>query len=179
MSTQILTLFGDDFAPEPIKQVPKLVKADIPAPQSPELPVKKAAQKKVVKDVATPLKKEKANKKNESSAGLLDGWDASKQYYSIGEVSTLFHVKTSHIRFWTNEFGIKVRTTRKGDRLYTPEQIREIHTIYHLVKEVGFTIAGAKAKLKERGKIVEDTFDLKKSMLKLRNQLLNMRNQLA
>ena len=105
-------------------------------------------------------------------------WEGDKQYYSIGEVATLFNVKTSHIRFWTNEFKLKVRTNRKGDRLYTPAQIKELRAIHHLVKERGFTLAGAKAKMKTQNKKDVETIDLKQSLVKLRSKLLTIKNQL-
>ena len=104
--------------------------------------------------------------------------DGGRKYYSIGEVAEMFKIKTSHIRFWTIEFELKVRTTRKGDRLYTGAQVRELGVIYHLVKERGFTIAGAKAKLKEGNKIDVETAGLKRQLLQLRNTLLIIRNQL-
>ena len=122
-----------------------------------------------------PIKESREEKKPDE---ILDGWDDSKKYYSIGEVATLFKVKTSHIRFWTNEFALKVRTTRKGDRLYTPELVKEIRIIYHLVKERGFTINGAKTKLKEQKKVSVESIDLKQSLLQLRNKLVTIRNQL-
>ncbi len=114
----------------------------------------------------------------EAPAGLPDDWKGSKQYYSIGEVAELFKVKTSNIRFWTIEFKLKVRTTRKGDRLYTPEQIKELKTIYHLVKQGGFTIAGAKTKLAAPNNMEVQTVDLKQSLLQLRNKLTAIKNQL-
>jgi DNA-binding transcriptional MerR regulator len=109
---------------------------------------------------------------------LPAGWTGDKQYYSIGEVAALFKVKTSHIRFWTNEFKLNVRTTRKGDRLYTPAQVRELRAIYHLVKERGFTLTGAKAKLKAQNKRDVETIDLKQALLQLRNKLVIIKNQL-
>jgi DNA-binding transcriptional MerR regulator len=108
---------------------------------------------------------------------ILEDWVPEKQYYTIGEVAKLFGVRTSHIRFWTNEFELKVRTTRKGDRLYTPELIQELRSIYHLIKERGFTIAGAKAQL-QAGAAMPETLDLRAALLLLRNQLLDIRNQL-
>jgi DNA-binding transcriptional MerR regulator len=120
-------------------------------------------------------KKERTTK---PPANLPENWEGDKQYYSIGEVAALFSVKTSHIRFWTNEFKLKVRTTRKGDRLYTPAQIKEVRAIYHLVKERGFTLTGAKAKLKSQNKIDVESIDLKQSLLKLRNQLEIIKKQL-
>lgn len=101
-----------------------------------------------------------------------------KQYYSIGEVAELFKVKTSHIRFWTTEFKLKVRTTRKGDRLYSNEAIKELRAIHHLVKERGFTLAGAKVKLKEQKQVEVEAVDLKKSLTQLRNKLVAIKNQL-
>jgi DNA-binding transcriptional MerR regulator len=127
---------------------------------------------------ATKKKVKKEEKKTEEHINLAEDWQGEKQYYSIGEVSDLFKVKTSHIRFWTNEFKLKVRTTRKGDRLFTPEQIRELRTIHHLVKERGFTLAGAKAKLKEQNNMDVQTIDLKQSLLQLRNKLVTIKNQL-
>lgn len=155
MSKQILTLFGEEPVPEALNAAGavKAAQAEQEAAPQPEAtgvpPVMQA------------------------------GWQASKQYYAIGEVAVLFDVKTSHVRFWTKEFGLKVRTTRKGDRLYTPGHIRTLKSIYHLVKERGFTIAGAKTKLREEATVSSsDAADLRKSLLLLRNQLVSIRNQL-
>lgn len=157
MSSQILSLFGEEVLPEQMNAVGK----------SRAIPKKDKEAKK--------QKEAKAEKK----ADILEGWKADKQYYSIGEVASLFQVNTSNIRFWTKEFEMKVRTTRKGDRLYTPDQVKEIRVIYHLVKERGFTIAGAKAKLKANKKTPSEAIDLKQSLLQLRNKLILMRNQLT
>ncbi len=110
---------------------------------------------------------------------IPEDWKGSKTYYTIGEVADFFKVKTSHIRFWTNEFKLKVRTTRKGDRLYTPEQVKELRAIYHLVKERGFTLSGAKTKLKAQNNRDVATVDLKTSLLQLKNKLVKLRNQLV
>jgi DNA-binding transcriptional MerR regulator len=72
-----------------------------------------------------------------------------------------------------------VRTTKKGDRLYTPAQIHELCGIYQLVKEKGFTLAGAKAKLKEEKKGPIEAVNLKQSLLKLRSQLSAIRTKLS
>lgn len=161
MKGRVLTLFGEEIQPEEIKAVGK------------SRAVKK--EKKTEKEVVVA---EEPQPKKKKEAGILEGWEGDKQYYSIGEVAALFKVKTSHIRFWTNEFAMKVRTTRKGDRLYTPEQIKEIRVIYHLVKEQGFTINGAKTKLKASKKVSVESVDLKTALLQLRNKLLTMRNNL-
>ncbi|HXS36430.1 MAG TPA: MerR family transcriptional regulator [Flavipsychrobacter sp.] len=160
MTVKALTLFGEEIMPEQIVAVGK------------SRAVKKKKEKVAAEEVIVTEEPEKETE-------ILKGWEGDKQYYSIGEVASLFKVKTSHIRFWTNEFNLKVRTTRKGDRLYTPDQIREIRAIYNLVKEQGFTISGAKARLKDRKKMTVESVDLKQSLLQLRNKLLTIRNQLS
>lgn len=134
-----------------------------------EMPIRKTK--------ATATKKETPSVET-TTAELPENWKGDKQYYTIGEVAALFKVNTSHIRFWTNEFKIKVRTTRKGDRLYTQQQINELRNIYHLVKDKGYKLSGAKAKMKEQKKVDVTAFNLKEALLQLRNDLLQIRNQL-
>jgi len=75
--------------------------------------------------------------------------EIEKLYYTIGEVARMFEVNTSHIRFWSKEFEvIKPATNKKGNRLYTQSDIDNFKKIYHLVKEKGFTLKGAKVELK-------------------------------
>ncbi len=156
-------------APQPITVLaPEVVNAEA-ATNTPEVDTNVPADDK---------KKIKLPKAETKPAELPEDWKGDKQYFTIGEVADLFKVKTSHIRFWTNEFKLKVRTTRKGDRLYTNEQIRELRAIHHLVKERGFTLTGAKAKLKAQNNMDVETVDLKKSLLQLRNKLLAIKNQL-
>ena len=163
MSSRMLTLFGEELIPEQIQAVPKQA-AQKPDPSSNHA------------DSAS-AKLESAQDSKESI--VLAGWTPDKQYYSIGEVAQLFNVRTSHIRYWTTEFTLKVRTTRKGDRLYTPANIAELRAIYHLLKERGFTISGAKARLKASSpQSSPEALDLKQALLQLRNQLLTIRNEL-
>ena len=71
-----------------------------------------------------------------------------KLYYSIGEVANMFGVNTSLIRFWEKEFDmIKPTKNKKGNRLFTQQDIDNFHKIFHLVKEKGYTLSGAKEKL--------------------------------
>ena len=175
MSERIMTLFGEEMIPEQQKAAPK--------------PRAKKKQEEIVEEKKLPEQKQEEIKEEEIETPkektevvktfvLPEDWEGEKKYYAIGEVAELFKVKTSHIRFWTNEFKLKVRTTRKGDRLFTADQIRELRAIHHLVKERGFTLAGAKAKLKSQNKMDVETVDLKTSLLQLRNKLLTIRNQL-
>jgi DNA-binding transcriptional MerR regulator len=108
----------------------------------------------------------------------LKEWNLDKKYYTIGEVAQLFAVNTSHIRFWTNEFKLKPRTTRKGDRLYSPKDIAELRLIHHLVKEKKHTIKGAREKLKAEKTGVNHKLDLKESLTGLRDMLVQIKEQL-
>lgn len=130
----------------------------------------------------------KKSRKRQGDDGLMakpdtdiipEDWRGEKKYYTIGEVAGFFKVNTSHIRFWTNEFKLKVRTTRKGDRLFSPDQVKELRAIYHLVKERGFTLSGARTKLKEQNKRDVTTVDLKTSLQDLRSRLVKLRDQLT
>ena len=80
-----------------------------------------------------------------------------KLYYTIGEVAEMFNVSRSLLRYWEHEFSyLTPRKNRKGDRLFTKENIQQIQIIYNLVKERGFTLEGAKQELKkEKGTLVE------------------------
>ncbi len=74
--------------------------------------------------------------------------EIEKIFYSIGEVAKMFDVNTSHIRFWSKQFDvIKPATNKKGNRLFTMGDIENFKVIYHLVKEKGFTLKGAKVEM--------------------------------
>lgn len=85
--------------------------------------------------------------------------EIEKLYFTIGEVAQMFNVNTSHIRFWSKEFEvIRPATNKKGNRLYTQSDIENFKKIYHLVKEKGFTLKGAKTEMKDsRVKLKVDT----------------------
>jgi len=75
----------------------------------------------------------------------------TKLYYSIGEVSKMFDVNTSLIRFWEKEFpSVKLKKNKKGNRVFTVKDIVQIDKIYILVKEQGYTLDGAKKALKTK-----------------------------
>jgi|TARA_A200000113_G_scaffold220725_1_gene231333 DNA-binding transcriptional MerR regulator len=74
-----------------------------------------------------------------------------KRYYSIGEVAKAFQVKPSLLRFWEKEFKeIQPKKKDGGTRKYTPENVQTIQFIYHLVKEKGMTLQGAKNQLQRK-----------------------------
>ena len=81
-----------------------------------------------------------------------------KRYYNIGVVSEMFKVNVSLIRFWENEFDIlKPKKNGKGDRLFRPEDIKNLQLIYHLLREKKYTIEGARDFLKKNKKNSETT----------------------
>lgn len=103
----------------------------------------------------------------------------SKLYYSIGEVAQHFNVNTSLIRFWEKEFDIiKPFRNKKGTRYFTAEDIDNFHLIYHLVKERGFTLQGAKDKLKQNKEEVIQNHELVKSLQKIKNFLIQLKENL-
>ncbi len=102
-----------------------------------------------------------------------------KMYYSIGEVAEAFDVNTSLIRFWEKEFDIlKPKKNAKGNRKFTPEDIKNLELIYYLVKERGFTLDGAKTHLKEQKQATLDSFDIIRKLEAIKGQLLKIKEQL-
>ncbi len=78
--------------------------------------------------------------------------EIEKMYFTISEVAKQFNVAASLIRFWETEFDIlRPRKTNKGNRLYSKKDIENFRLVYHLVKEKGYTLDGARNKLKEGG----------------------------
>ena len=98
-----------------------------------------------------------------------------KLYYSIGEVAKMFNVNTSLIRFWEKEFDIiKPKKNKKGNRLFTQKDIDNFHIIYHLVKEKGMTLKGAKKKMKENREDTEHNFEIIKSLEQIKEMLTDL-----
>jgi DNA-binding transcriptional MerR regulator len=105
--------------------------------------------------------------------------EIEKLYYSIGEVAEIFNVAPSLIRFWESEFDIiKPKKNRKGNRQFTKEDIDNVRTIYHLVKEKGFTLQGAKEMLRNDNEGVRDNMTLIDSLRDVRKFLVELRDKL-
>jgi DNA-binding transcriptional MerR regulator len=101
-----------------------------------------------------------------------------KQYYSIGEVATMFGVNTSLIRFWENEFDIlEPRKNRKGDRFFKPSDIKNLQLIYDLLRRRKFTMEGAKDYLR-KNKQADERYAMIQSLQKLRSFLLELKAHL-
>ncbi|MFT7155636.1 MAG: DNA-binding transcriptional MerR regulator [Parvicella sp.] len=105
--------------------------------------------------------------------------EIKKLYYSIGEVATLFDVNASLIRFWEKEFEIiKPHKNKKGNRMFTQKDVDNFHLIFHLVKERGFTLQGAKDKIKSNKEDVSQTADVVNRLQKIKSFLLEVKNEL-
>jgi len=105
--------------------------------------------------------------------------DTEKLFYSIGEVAERFSVNTSLIRFWEREFDIiKPQKNKKGNRLFTKEDLKNFHLIFHLVKERGYTLQGAKQKLKDNRVEAEENLELVVNLQKVKDFLVGLRNNL-
>ncbi|KGO94268.1 MerR family transcriptional regulator [Flavobacterium subsaxonicum] len=102
-----------------------------------------------------------------------------KRYYSIGELATAFNVNASLIRFWDKEFDVlKPKKNAKGNRMFTPDDVKNLQLIYHLVKERGFTLDGARVHLKEGQKKTMDKFEIIRKLEAIKTSLTNIKNEL-
>ena len=106
-------------------------------------------------------------------------YDSLKLYFSIGEAAEILDVNTSLIRFWEKEFVIlKPKKNKKGNRQFTKEDIENLKMIYHLVKERGFTLQGAKEKLKKGKTITKKEVDIVESLENVKSFLINLKKEL-
>lgn len=160
-----------------------------------ETPVAEAPAKKniTISEASAPRVKTKAdNKKLTRGRVSLKEIDAGadlieipedevlfqKSYYSIGTVAGMFKVNQSLIRLWENEFDIlKPRKNGKGDRLFRPEDIKNLKLIFHLLRERKYTMEGAKEFLKQN-KRAEEKFQLIESLKKLKGFLNELKADL-
>ena len=102
-----------------------------------------------------------------------------KLFYKIGEVAKMFEVNVSLIRFWEKEFNIlKPKKNKKGNRLFTKKDVDNLTIIHHLVKERGFTLEGAKQKLKENKSDTIDNIEIVNHLKDIRGFLVKLREEL-
>lgn len=102
-----------------------------------------------------------------------------KLYYSIGEISDMFGVSKSLIRYWETEFSIlKPHKNSKGDRRYTKENIEQLQLIFDLVKNRGFTIEGAKNEIRQNKDIIKQRQAVLQKLISLKNDLIKLKEEL-
>jgi len=107
--------------------------------------------------------------------------ELTKLYYTIGEVSELFGVSASLLRYWESEFSLlKPQKNRKGDRRYIKKDIHHIERIFTLVKERGFTLEGAKKELKKKPKTPSASHQMiLNKLLEIRKNLKNLHDSIS
>ncbi len=105
--------------------------------------------------------------------------EIEKKYFTIGEVADELGVATSLIRFWETEFSIiKPKKNRKGNRQFTKEDIQNVKLIFHLVKEKGYTLQGARDFIKNGVDEASDKISLIQSLKNVKGFLVQIRDQL-
>ena len=125
----------------------------------------------------------KSFKEIDATVDLIDVPDdktlQQKLYYSISEVAGWFKVNTSLLRYWENEFDVlQPRKTRKGDRLFRIEDIKNLQLIYFLLRQRKFSIEGAKSYLKNNKQKIDIETQLVQSLTGFRTFLLELRSSL-
>ncbi|MEM6735584.1 MAG: MerR family transcriptional regulator [Bacteroidota bacterium] len=104
--------------------------------------------------------------------------EIEKKYYTIGEVADELGVATSLIRFWEGEFdNIKPKKNRKGNRQFTKDDLYNVKLIYHLVKEKGYTLQGARDFISNGGEVTEK-LEMIESLKQIRSFLFQLRKEL-
>jgi DNA-binding transcriptional MerR regulator len=105
--------------------------------------------------------------------------EIEKVYFTIGEVAKKFNVATSLIRFWETEFDIlKPKKNKKGNRQFTRNDIQKLQLIYHLVKERGFTLQGAKDMLENNPDDLQGKMEMIESLQKVKGFLTKLKEEL-
>ncbi|WP_420386982.1 MerR family transcriptional regulator [Roseivirga sp.] len=102
-----------------------------------------------------------------------------KKYFTIGEVAKELGVATSLIRFWETQFDfIRPKKNAKGNRKYTQDDLKKLKLVYHLVKEKGYTLQGAQEHIKQSKDSLDDKADMVESLKRIREFLMEMKNNL-
>ena len=105
--------------------------------------------------------------------------EIEKRYYSIGEVSEQLKLTASQIRYWESEFdALKPQKDRRGNRLFTKEDMATIQLIHYLLKEKGYTIEGANTKLKTERKEAQRKMELTDSLNRIKAFLIELKEEL-
>jgi len=103
-----------------------------------------------------------------------------KLYYRTTELAKAFGVNSSLIRFWEKEFAflIKPKKNAKGERLFTKKDIENLKLIYHLVKENGYTLEGAKKRIRTDRQKINKNISVIERLEKVKAELKKIRDNL-
>ena len=114
---------------------------------------------------------------------MIDPKTLTKLYYTIGELSDMFKVNASLIRFWEKEFNIiQPKKSKKGNRMFTPKDIENFNKIYNLVKTNGYTLEGAKKALTKNNSSVKtvsmplDNENIISKLEEIKKKLINLKS---
>jgi DNA-binding transcriptional MerR regulator len=161
-----------------------------PIPEEPTETIAKVDTVEPVEEIQTadPFRKIKSGRGRKSIRQVSEEADLiqipddeilfQKQYYTMGEVAEMFRVNQSLLRFWEAEFNIlQPKKNKKGDRYFRPIDIKNLHLIYHLLRQRKYTIEGAKDFLKKNSR-AEEKFETIKKLEEVRHFLLEMKANL-
>lgn len=184
-----LDLFGDipDEQPKQAEVKGDIISAAQPLDEATagqdDIVIAEAEEKKTKPVSVRPVKGKRGRKSLKEMEGESDFINIpedevlfKKQYYSIGEVSAMFQLNTSLLRYWETEFDIlKPRKNRKGDRHFRPEDIKNLYLIHHLLRQRKYTIEGAKDYLKKNKSKAQQNFELIQRLQKLKGFLFELK----
>jgi DNA-binding transcriptional MerR regulator len=173
---------GEPPTEEPLTEEPST--EEPPLEESPaDKPRRRSPAGKTAAAKQAPAKRGRKSLKQVAAEAILieipgDDILFSKQYYTMGEVSEMFRVNQSLLRFWETEFDIlQPRKNKKGDRYFRPVDIKNLHLIYHLLRQKKYTIEGAKDFLKKNKK-AEERFEVVNRLQEIKLFLLEWKAQL-
>jgi len=185
-SVQLDQFIDQDTLPEveSVSEIEVISEKKVALPQQ-KLPSKISSNKQAIQISVEKTKSTRGRKSvKEMSEGVAlievpeDDILFQKMYYTIGKVADMFKVNQSLIRLWENEFDVlKPKKNGKGDRLFRPEDIKNIQLIYHLMRERKYTMEGAKDFIKNNKKATEK-FSTIQSLKKLKEFLIEMKASL-
>jgi DNA-binding transcriptional MerR regulator len=187
------TQIAFDFGSLPVTKEPEVIAVVAGEEKNIEIAVEEVVDLTEINEAAVAKTvKKKNNKKQTRGRMSLKDMDAGvdlievpedavlfeKSYYAIGTVADMFKVNQSLVRFWENEFDIlKPKKNGKGDRLFRPEDVKNLKLIYHLLRERKYTIEGAKDFLKNNKK-ADEKFAMIESLKKLKGFLNELKANL-
>ncbi len=179
----------EQAAPEPAQTTAEIVEPPVATVSAVHVTLPKSTRGRKPKNTITLPKQpgkrgRKSFKEMAAEADLINIPDDEtlfqKQYYTIGEVAAMFNVNYSLLRLWTNEFDgfLQPKKNRKGDRFFRPVDVKNLHLIYHLLREKKYTMEGAKDYIKNQKKKADQQFEITVSLQKLKAFLLELKTNL-
>ncbi len=172
----------EPVVPEAIFEVPFVTESAIPAESAVAEPIyiERPRQPRISIEKIAGKRGRKSYSEIDTEIDLIEIPDekvlSQKLYYTISEVASWFKVNTSLLRYWENEFDIlKPRKTRKGDRLFRVEDIKNLQIIYFLLRQKKYSIEGARTYLKQNKSQADTQAQLVQTLTKFKTFLLELK----